>query len=232
MFKTLDDTGNTYAEALGALNTYIEPKKNIPFERHVFRPAKQQDDETVDNFIVRLSKLSLGCDFEDAQKSDMIRDQVIDCCRSTELRKKLLSEANLTLDRVRTISRIFELSSSHAKQMAEDNQSPEQKQSGDINKLNGARRKQYGPRYDVMIRYKQHLQGINEINVTRVITPVTRVTAGGDLRNVFRGLQRNATGVVERATMAVSVNLQRTSSAETADVVGIVLACVRQMRTM
>ena len=150
LFETLEDTGNTFAEALGALNTYFEPKKNIAFERHVFRQAKQQDDETVDNFIVRLSKLSLGCDFEDAQKSDMIRDQVVDCCKSTELRKKLLSEANLTLDRVRTISRTFELSSSHAKQMAEDNQSPEQKQFGEINKLNGARRKQYGPRHDTV----------------------------------------------------------------------------------
>ena len=101
LFETLQDTGTTYAEALGALTTYFEPKKNIAFERHLFRQAKQQDDETVDNFIKRLSKLSLGCDFKDeAQKNDMIRDQVVDCCKSTELGKKLLSQSDLTLDKI------------------------------------------------------------------------------------------------------------------------------------
>ncbi|MCG7869746.1 MAG: hypothetical protein JAY74_25675 [Candidatus Thiodiazotropha taylori] len=148
LFETLPNTGATYAEALGALNTYFEPKKNIAFERHLFRQAKQQDDETVDNFIVRLSKLALGCDFtDDAQKNDMIRDQVVDCCKSTDLRKKLLSESELTLEKVRTVSRTFELSSSHAKKIAEDNQSQSlDTRSGEINRLNGVKRKQPGPR--------------------------------------------------------------------------------------
>ena len=146
LFETLQDTGTTYAEALGALNTHFQPKRNIAFERRLFRQTKQQDDETVDNFIVRLSKLSLGCDFKDeVQKNEMIRDQVVDCCKSTELRKKLLSESELTLDKIRTVSRTFELSRSHAKKMAEDNQTLDTK-SGEINRLNGARRKQPGPR--------------------------------------------------------------------------------------
>lgn len=146
LFETLPNTGTTYAEALAALNTYFEPKKNIAFERHLFRQAKQQDDETVDNFIVRLSKLALGCDFtDDAQKNDMIRDQVVDCCKSTDLRKKLLSESELTLEKVRTVARTFELSSSHAKKMAENNQSLDTR-SGEINRLNGVRCKQPGPR--------------------------------------------------------------------------------------
>ena len=142
LFETLQDTGTTSAEALGALNTYFQLKRNIAFERHLFRQAKQQEDETVDNFMVLLSKLSLGCDFKDeVQKNEMIRDQVVDCCKSTELRKKLLSESELTLEKIRTVSRTFELSSSQAKKMAEDNQTLDTK-SGEINRLNGARRKQ------------------------------------------------------------------------------------------
>ena len=77
-------------------------QENIAFERYVFRQSKQEDDETVDNFIVKLSKLSISCDFSELQKEDMIRDQVVDCCRSTALRKKLLSESDLTLEKVRT----------------------------------------------------------------------------------------------------------------------------------
>ena len=94
LFETLTYTGNTYAQAIDKLNEYFAPKKNIAFERHMFRQSKQEEDETVDNFIVRLSKLSISCDFSELQKEDMIRDQVVDCCRSTDLRKKLLAESD------------------------------------------------------------------------------------------------------------------------------------------
>ena len=32
LFETLQDTGTTYAEALGALNTYFEQKKTLPLK--------------------------------------------------------------------------------------------------------------------------------------------------------------------------------------------------------
>ena len=121
LFETMTDTGTTYAQAIDKLNEYFAPKKNIAFERHVFRQSKQED-KTVDNFIVRLSKLSISCDFSELQKEDMIRDQVVDCCRSTDLRKKLLAESDLTIEKVRTISRTYELLSTHAKKIAADNQ--------------------------------------------------------------------------------------------------------------
>lgn len=115
VFESLGDTGTTFDAAVQKLTDYFRPKKNVAFERHLFRQARQEHGETMDNFIVRLSKLSVSCDFP--QKEDMIRDQIIDQCRSTELRKKLLAEANLTLDKAQTIARTFELSESHAKQM-------------------------------------------------------------------------------------------------------------------
>ena len=76
-------------QAIGKLNEYFAPKKNIAFELHVFRQSKQEEDETVDNFIVRLSNLSISCDFIELQKEDMIRYQVVDCCRSTDFRTKI-----------------------------------------------------------------------------------------------------------------------------------------------
>ena len=81
LFETLTDTGTTYAQAIDNLNEYFAAKKNIAFERHVFRQSKQEEDKTVDNFIVRLSKLSISCDFSELQKEDMIRGQVVECCR-------------------------------------------------------------------------------------------------------------------------------------------------------
>jgi hypothetical protein len=42
---------------------YFKPRKHTSFERHVFRHAKQKKDETIDNFIVRFSKLSVSCEY-------------------------------------------------------------------------------------------------------------------------------------------------------------------------
>ena len=63
LFETLTDTGTAYAHAIDKLNEYFAPKKNIAFERHVIRQSKQEEDDSVDNFIVRLSKMSISCDF-------------------------------------------------------------------------------------------------------------------------------------------------------------------------
>jgi hypothetical protein len=47
----------------------------------MFRKTKQGETETIDNFIVRLSKLAVSCEFAGDQKNDMIRDQIVDVFR-------------------------------------------------------------------------------------------------------------------------------------------------------
>ncbi len=86
VFETFDDTGRTFDEAVAKLTTYFEHKKNIAYERHVFHKENQQDGETIDNYIVRLSKLAVSCEFPD--KKDMVRDQVVNTCRSKTTAKK------------------------------------------------------------------------------------------------------------------------------------------------
>ena len=39
LFETLTYTGNTYAQAIDKLNKYFAPKKNMAFERHMFRQS-------------------------------------------------------------------------------------------------------------------------------------------------------------------------------------------------
>ena len=97
------------------LSAYFEPRKNISYERQVFHKSKQSADKTIDNYVVRLSKLAISCEFTD--KNEMIRDQVVNSCCSTKLRKKLLEEETLTLDKVKTIARTYKLRETHAKRM-------------------------------------------------------------------------------------------------------------------
>lgn len=84
IFQTLENTGNADDPdtALRVLTTYFQPKKNIPFERHVFPQAKQGEDESTDSFVTRLKRLAKTCEFG-VFHDDIIRDQVIEKGNST-----------------------------------------------------------------------------------------------------------------------------------------------------
>ena len=114
IFETLPNTRDDYKTALEQLN--------IPFERHVFRQASQQPDESMDVFVTRLRTLSKMCDFGE-QMNEAIRDQVIDKCVSKELRRRLLCEPDIDLSKLLTISRAFEQSHFQAQELDQPLQS-------------------------------------------------------------------------------------------------------------
>ena len=82
----------------------------------------QQDGETVDQFIARLRKQAQNCNFNDPDVD--IRDQVIDKCRSSVLRRKLLGKENLTLTKVQDVARAMEAVDLEAKQMGVQREEP------------------------------------------------------------------------------------------------------------
>lgn len=120
IFKTLSDTGTTYAHALAKLNEYFQPKQNVSFQRHLFRREKQRPEETVTEFVVRLRKHASTCAFPEDEVENFIRDQVVDKCTSKKLREKLLSEANLTLKKTLELAQAREASMLQAQQMEDD----------------------------------------------------------------------------------------------------------------
>ena len=64
VFETLNLAATaTYPEAITALHDHFTETKNVPFERATFRSAKQRPDESIDEFITRLRKLSEFCDY-------------------------------------------------------------------------------------------------------------------------------------------------------------------------
>ncbi len=60
IFDTLSDTGEDkdYKVALEKLDEYFSPKKNIDYEIFHFHHAKQNIDETTDQFATRLRRLA------------------------------------------------------------------------------------------------------------------------------------------------------------------------------
>ena len=95
----------TFGEAMSALNDYFVPKSNVPFERHLFRQIAQVSDETAEQFVCRLRQRAASCDFR-VLEDDYIRDQVIDKCYSSHLRRKFLEQkGSVTLDCLLKIAR-------------------------------------------------------------------------------------------------------------------------------
>jgi len=117
-----DDNADAYQKAVRTLNAYFSPRANIPYERHLFRQIKQEESETVDQFITKLRQQATNCSFTNEEES--IRDQVIDSCRSGSFRRKLLEEgADLTLQKVQQLARAMEALDIQAKAMDKDRKS-------------------------------------------------------------------------------------------------------------
>jgi len=75
IFETLNDPGapeggtdNEFLAVLRMLDAYFLPQVNVPYERHVFRQMKQEDQ-----FVVRLSSQAVNCEFG-TTKNEQILD--------------------------------------------------------------------------------------------------------------------------------------------------------------
>ncbi len=108
IFDTLSDTGEDkdYKVALEKLDEYFSPKKNIDYEIFQFRQAKQNIDETTDQFATRLRRLAAHCEFHNVNNE--VKSAIIQNCRSKHLRRFALREENLTLETLLSKARALE----------------------------------------------------------------------------------------------------------------------------
>ena len=118
IFETLPETGENkdYALAVKKLSEYFAPKKNVLYEIHVFRQAKQNQEETLDQFYTRLCQLAQTCEFTDS--SAEIKIQLMENCCSSRLRRKALRE-EITLDELLKYGRSLERSDHQLKAVEE-----------------------------------------------------------------------------------------------------------------
>ena len=102
-----EDNETTFNNCLAALDNYFTPKVNVPFERHVFRQMQQTEGETIDQFVCRLHRKAISCDFANADEA--IRDQIIEKCKDSRLRRKFLEKASdATLTVLQETARVHE----------------------------------------------------------------------------------------------------------------------------
>lgn len=87
----------------------------------VFHKAKQDQGETIEQFVTKLHKLALHCKYAE-MTDENIRDQVIDGCKSAKLRRKLLTETELTVQKTIEIGKILESTTQHNEQLEQQQQ--------------------------------------------------------------------------------------------------------------
>ena len=115
IFRQLTDTGNAndYKTAKDKLREYFEPQKNRRYEVFKFRQAKQESNETLDQFHTRLRVLAQTCSFNDADFE--IEQQIIINGISSRIRKKALREPDYDWKQILLDSRRAEQSEFQAR---------------------------------------------------------------------------------------------------------------------
>ena len=120
IFDTLTATGDDYTTAITKLDEYTIrlhrlQNWNVDYEIFQFRQATQRPEETVDQFVTRLRKLAVHCEFGNLEKE--LRSAVIQQCKSKRLRRYALREDELTLDKLLSKARVLEASENQAEGM-------------------------------------------------------------------------------------------------------------------
>lgn len=86
---------------------YCLPKVNITYERYLFNSRKQNENESIDEYVTALRSLAENCDFGSLKES-LIRDIMILGLKEDRLREILLRECDLKLENALNIARSSE----------------------------------------------------------------------------------------------------------------------------
>ena len=92
------------------------PKTNVIVERHKFN-TRYQRDETTEQYITDLKKFATTCEYGNL-KDDLIRDRLVCRVNNESIRRQMLKEADLTLQRAIQLCQIDELTNERLKEMS------------------------------------------------------------------------------------------------------------------
>ena len=97
------DEYETYEAAIQILKSLFVKTLNTIFARHLLATAKQEPGQSLDNFLLTLTRLSKDCNFANVTgeeyRKEMIRDAFINGISSHAIWERLLENRVLTLER-------------------------------------------------------------------------------------------------------------------------------------
>ena len=112
-FRT-EDEKQDISVVLDLWNSHCIGQTNIIYERYLFNNRKQESHESIDVYATALRALAPTCEFG-ALRDEMIRDRLVCGITENSVRRKLLQEPKLLLEKCLDICRSAEATSAHLK---------------------------------------------------------------------------------------------------------------------
>ena len=103
----------TLKDLIDEIALYFTGRDNVVFSRYQFRGCIQHEGEPIDAWYSRLCEAAESCQF-DTLKDSLVRDQIVACCHSAALRKRLLNVPNITLADSLKLARTHEAANQQA----------------------------------------------------------------------------------------------------------------------
>ena len=97
----------SFDELLGVLKKHFDPKPLVIAECFRFYQRSQKSDESVADFVADLRRLCIKCEFGDFL-NQALRDRFVCGLKTNAIQKKLLTEADLTMQKAQEIAQSME----------------------------------------------------------------------------------------------------------------------------
>lgn len=108
----------SFEELKKVLVNHIQPPPNFLMERFKFRDRKQLSNETINQYVEVLKKMSEFCQFE-SELENYLRDQLIWGVQSSEIKRRLLADGGkLSFNKCVEIATTMEQASAHTVELS------------------------------------------------------------------------------------------------------------------
>lgn len=118
-FVFADAERNKIAALTQKFREYCEPRKNMPYIRHMFFTRAQGPSETIDAYVTDLKYKAKDCEFGNLCNS-LIRDRIVCGIRDDQVRARLLREADLTMEKALDVCRASEITFTQMKALHDE----------------------------------------------------------------------------------------------------------------
>ena len=117
VFTEVDnDKKDNFQTVLTKFREYCQPRKNIIFERYKFWQRSQNSGEPFHQWVAALRSILKNCDYAD-QNDTNLRDRIVFGLNDAAVKKTLLKDSDLTLEKTLTICRTSEASDAQMRHM-------------------------------------------------------------------------------------------------------------------
>ena len=115
-FANPDDRQNM-STTLKLLDEHCVGQTNVIYERYLFNNRDQEPGESIENYVATLRRMAQSCEF-DTLADQLIRDRIVCGISDTVVRKRLLQERGLNLNKCIDMCRSAETAQSRVKTMS------------------------------------------------------------------------------------------------------------------